>query len=52
MCQCLAAINLTHLITECIRFAFPAEIHWDVLRLAHLRGDLRHLLPPGGEGCY
>jgi hypothetical protein len=24
----------------------------DTLRLAHLRGDLRHLLPPGGEGGY
>jgi hypothetical protein len=46
MCQCLAAINLTHLITECIRLAFPAEIHWDALRLAHLRVGLRHLMPP------
>jgi len=27
------------------------ELH-DTLRLAHLRGDLRHLLPPGGEGGY
>jgi hypothetical protein len=27
------------------------ELH-DSLRLAHLRGDLRHLLPPGGEGGY
>jgi len=24
----------------------------ETLRLAHLRGDLRHLLPPGGEGGY
>jgi hypothetical protein len=27
------------------------ELH-DTLRLAHLRGDLLHLLPPGGEGGY
>lgn len=27
------------------------ELH-ETLRLAHLRGDLRHLLPPGGEGGY
>jgi len=27
------------------------ELH-DTLRLAHLRGDLIHLLPPGGEGGY
>ena len=27
------------------------ELH-DTLRLAHLRGDLRHLQPPGGEGGY
>jgi len=27
------------------------ELH-DTLRIAHLRGDLRHLLPPGGEGGY
>ena len=27
------------------------ELH-DTLRLALLRGDLRHLLPPGGEGGY
>jgi hypothetical protein len=27
------------------------ELH-DSLRLAHLRGDLCHLLPPGGEGGY
>ena len=24
----------------------------DTLRLAHLRGDLLHLLPPGGKGGY
>ena len=27
------------------------ELH-ETLRLAHLRGDLLHLLPPGGEGGY
>jgi hypothetical protein len=27
------------------------ELH-DTLRLAHLRGNLLHLLPPGGEGGY
>jgi hypothetical protein len=27
------------------------ELH-DTLRLAHLRGDLLHLLPPGSEGGY
>jgi hypothetical protein len=27
------------------------ELH-ETLRLAHLRGDLRHLLPSGGEGGY
>jgi len=27
------------------------ELH-DTLRLAHLRGDLLHLLPPGGGGGY
>jgi hypothetical protein len=27
------------------------ELH-ETLRLAHLRGDLHHLLPPGGEGGH
>jgi hypothetical protein len=27
------------------------ELH-ETLRLAHLRGDLLHLLPPGSEGGY
>jgi hypothetical protein len=27
------------------------ELH-DTLRIAHLRGELLHLLPPGGEGGY
>jgi len=48
--------HLTHRLVEVKPLldqlgAEQKELH-DTLRLAHLRGDLRHLLPPGGEGGY
>jgi hypothetical protein len=52
----LAIDHLTHLLVEAKLLldqlaAEQKELH-DTLRLAHLRGDLLHLLPPGGEGGY
>ena len=48
--------HLTHRLVEVKLLldqlgAEQKELH-ETLRLAHLRGDLRHLLPPGGEGGY
>jgi hypothetical protein len=48
--------HLTHRLVELKLLldqlgAEQKELH-ETLRLAHLRGDLRHLLPPGGEGGY
>lgn len=52
----IAIGHLTHRLVEVKLLldqlgAEQKELH-DTLRLAHLRGDLRHLLPPGGEGGY
>ena len=52
----IAIGHLTHRLVELKLLldqlgAEQKELH-DTLRLAHLRGDLRHLLPPGGEGGY
>jgi hypothetical protein len=52
----IAIGHLTHRLVEVKLLldqlgAEQKELH-ETLRLAHLRGDLRHLLPPGGEGGY
>ena len=52
----IAIGHLTHRLVEVKLLldqlaAEQKELH-DTLRLAHLRGDLLHLLPPGGEGGY
>ena len=52
----IAIGHLTHRLVEVKLLldqlgAEQKELH-DTLRLAHLRGDLHHLLPPGGEGGY
>ena len=52
----IAIGHLTHRLVEVKLLldqlgAEQKELH-DTLRLAHLRGDLRHLLPPGSEGAY
>jgi hypothetical protein len=52
----IAIGHLTHRLVEVKLLldqlgAEQKELH-DTLRLAHLRGDLRHLLPPGVEGGY
>ena len=52
----IAIGHLTHRLVEVKLLldqlaAEQKELH-DTLRLAHLRGDLRHLLSPGGEGGY
>jgi hypothetical protein len=52
----IAIGHLTHRLVEVKLLldqlaAEKKELH-DTLRLAHLRGDLLHLLPPGGEGGY
>jgi hypothetical protein len=52
----IAIGHLTHRLVEVKLLldqlgAEQKELH-DTLRLAHLRGDLRHLQPPGGEGGY
>jgi hypothetical protein len=52
----IAIGHLTHRLVELKLLleqlgAEQKELH-DTLRLAHLRGDLLHLLPPGGEGGY
>jgi len=48
--------HLTHRLVEVKRMldqlgSEQKELH-ETLRLAHLRGDLRHLLPPGTSGGY
>ena len=52
----IAIGHLTHRLVEVKLLleqlgAEQKELH-DTLRLAHLRGDLLYLLPPGGEGGY
>jgi len=52
----IAIGHLTHRLVEVKLLldqlgAEQKELH-DTLRLAHLRGDLRHLLPPESEGGY
>jgi len=52
----IAIGHLTHRLVEVKLLldqlgAEQKELH-DTLRLAHLRGDLLHLLPPGSEGGY
>ena len=52
----IAIGHLTHRLVEVKLLldqlaAEQKELH-DTLRLAHLRGDLRHLLPPGVESGY
>jgi hypothetical protein len=52
----IAIGHLTHRLVELKLLLDQLSIEQkelqDTLRLAHLRGDLLHLLPPGGEGGY